>query len=90
MVISKKSLSRYGIAVLVLTCISRLLNGVNSSSVSNPNPPNKRRDLMLIAGLLYHPEAGLILFECGSTENIEEVRMSRVEARSWSSNDQGL
>ena len=51
----------------------RLLNGVNGSSTSNPNPTNKRRDLMLIAGLLYHPEMGLILFECGSVEKIESV-----------------
>jgi hypothetical protein len=51
----------------------RLLNGANGGSASNPNPVNKRRDLMLIAGLIYHPEMGLILFECGSTEDIDAV-----------------
>ncbi|KAJ5823881.1 hypothetical protein N7447_006221 [Penicillium robsamsonii] len=48
-----------------------LLNGANGGSASNPNPVNKRRDLMLIAGLIYHPEMGLVLFECGSTEEID-------------------
>ncbi|KAE8345037.1 hypothetical protein BDV24DRAFT_148476 [Aspergillus arachidicola] len=48
-----------------------LLMGVNGSSASNPNPTNKRRDLMLIAGLIHHPEVGLILFECGSAEVLE-------------------
>lgn len=31
---------------------------------------------MLIAGLIYHPEMGLILFECGSTEDIDAVGIS--------------
>lgn len=31
---------------------------------------------MLIAGLIYHPEMGLILFECGSTEDINAVSVS--------------
>ncbi|KAL4897838.1 hypothetical protein BDV59DRAFT_198103 [Aspergillus ambiguus] len=48
-----------------------LLNGANGGSSSNPNPPNKRRDLMIIAGLVEHPEMGLILFETGCTENIQ-------------------
>ncbi|PYH85360.1 metallo-beta-lactamase superfamily protein [Aspergillus uvarum CBS 121591] len=48
-----------------------LLTGANGSSASNPNPPNKRRDLMLIAGLIEHPEMGLILFETGSAEDVD-------------------
>ncbi|KAJ5668452.1 uncharacterized protein N7477_007022 [Penicillium maclennaniae] len=48
-----------------------LLMGVNGGGVSNPNPVNKRRDLMMIAGLIDHPEIGLILFECGSTEDVK-------------------
>lgn len=51
----------------------RLLNGSNGGSASNPNPVNKRRDLMLIAGLIHHPEIGLILFECGATEDVQTV-----------------
>ncbi|KAL3486079.1 beta-lactamase-like protein [Aspergillus germanicus] len=47
-----------------------LLLGANGSSVSNPNPASKRRDLMLIAGLIDHPEMGLILFETGSAEDV--------------------
>lgn len=49
--------------------------GVNGGGVSNPNPVNKRRDLMMIAGLIDHPEMGLILFECGSTEDVKSVRI---------------
>ncbi|PYI12793.1 hypothetical protein BO99DRAFT_448116 [Aspergillus violaceofuscus CBS 115571] len=48
-----------------------LLTGANGSSASNPNPPSKRRDLMLIAGLIEHPEMGLILFETGSAEDVD-------------------
>ncbi|KAI9372225.1 beta-lactamase-like protein [Aspergillus egyptiacus] len=47
-----------------------LLLGANGSSASNMNPPRKRRDLMLIAGLIDHPEMGLILFETGSAEDV--------------------
>ncbi|OJJ79108.1 uncharacterized protein ASPGLDRAFT_77819 [Aspergillus glaucus CBS 516.65] len=49
-----------------------LLMGANGGSASNPNPVNKRRDLMLIAGLIYHPDMGLTLFECGSTEDVQK------------------
>ncbi|BCS30756.1 N-acyl homoserine lactonase family protein [Aspergillus puulaauensis] len=48
-----------------------LLLGANGSSASNPNPPSKRRDLMLIAGLIDHPEMGLVLFETGSAEDVQ-------------------
>ncbi|KAF9886160.1 hypothetical protein FE257_011985 [Aspergillus nanangensis] len=48
-----------------------LLNGANGGSATNPNPTNKRRDLMLIAGLIDHPEIGLLLFETGCAENID-------------------
>ncbi|KAF3397142.1 N-acyl homoserine lactonase [Talaromyces pinophilus] len=47
-----------------------LLVGANGSSSSNLNPTNKRRDLMLIAGLIDHPEMGLILFETGGAEDV--------------------
>lgn len=49
--------------------------GANGGSASNPNPTNARRDLMLIAGLIYHPEIGLVLFECGSTEDVQAVEV---------------
>lgn len=55
----------------------RLLSGVNGGSSSNPNPVNKRRDLMLIAGLIVHPEIGPILFETGCSEDIQKVSISQ-------------
>lgn len=51
----------------------RILLGANGSSTSDPNPTHKRTDLMLIAGLINHPEFGLILFETGSAEDIQRV-----------------
>jgi len=51
--------------------------GVKGGSASNPNRTNKRRDLMMIAGLIDHPEIGLILFECGSTVHIQELSMRK-------------
>ena len=52
---------------------SRLLRGSNTSSMSNKNPENKRRDLVVLAGLIDHPDMGLILFETGCAENLEVV-----------------
>ncbi|KAJ5683443.1 metallo-beta-lactamase superfamily protein [Penicillium macrosclerotiorum] len=60
---------RLGTLLINVHAPLRLLMGVNGGSASNPNPTNKRRDLMLIAGLIEHPEMGLILFECGSSED---------------------
>ncbi|KAK5052749.1 hypothetical protein LTR84_002615 [Exophiala bonariae] len=48
-----------------------LLEGANGSSVSNPNPTNKRRDLGLFAALIEHPEDGLILYETGCAEDLD-------------------
>lgn len=28
---------------------------------------------MLIAGLIHHPDMGLILFECGSAQDVQKV-----------------
>ena len=53
----------------------RLLRGSNTSSASNKNPENKRRDLILLAGLIEHPDVGLILFETGCAEDIDVVRL---------------
>ena len=58
---------------VILNHAYRLLVGANGSSSSNPNPTNKRRDLMLIAGLIDHPEMGLILFETGGAEDVYKV-----------------
>ncbi|KAL5339966.1 beta-lactamase-like protein [Aspergillus crustosus] len=48
-----------------------LLNGANGSTANNPSPISKRRDLMFIAGLIDHPELGLILFETGGAEDVD-------------------
>lgn len=47
--------------------------GANGGSSSNPNPTNKRRKLMLIAGLIEYPGVGLILFETGCAEDVDTV-----------------
>jgi len=48
-----------------------LLRGSNTSTISNKNPENKRRDLIILAALIEHPDAGLILFETGCAEDID-------------------
>lgn len=50
-----------------------LVRGGNTSSLSEPNPVNMRRDLMAIAVLIDHPYAGLLLFETGCAEDIDLV-----------------
>lgn len=50
-----------------------LVRGGNTSSLSQTNPANKRRDLMAIAVLIDHPHAGLLLFETGCAEDIDTV-----------------
>ena len=58
------------------TKIVRLLRGANASSLSNKNPVNKRRDLILISALIEYPGLGLILFETGCAEDLDVVRLS--------------
>ncbi|KAF2465151.1 metallo-beta-lactamase superfamily protein [Lindgomyces ingoldianus] len=48
-----------------------LMRGANSSSLSNKNPENKQRDLVVLAALIEHPQAGLILYETGCAEDLE-------------------
>ncbi|KAB8226994.1 N-acyl homoserine lactonase family protein [Aspergillus alliaceus] len=43
----------------------------NTGTFSEPQPTRKWRDLMLLSGLIDHPEMGLILFETGCAEDIE-------------------
>ncbi|OQV09145.1 hypothetical protein CLAIMM_13308 [Cladophialophora immunda] len=44
----------------------------NAGSASNPNPKHERIDLVLIAVLIEHPKEGLILFETGCHDDMEE------------------
>lgn len=52
---------------------TRLFTAGGSATASNPQRPRKWRDLMVLAGLIDHPEMGLILFETGCAEDIEIV-----------------
>lgn len=58
----------------LLKQITRLLRGGNSSSLSNKNPENKRRDLIVLSALIDYPGVGLILFETGCAEDLDVVR----------------
>ncbi|KAL1890767.1 hypothetical protein Sste5346_008092 [Sporothrix stenoceras] len=50
---------------------SWLLRGGNTSTLSNKNPENKRRQLVVLACLIEYPGVGLILYETGCAEDIE-------------------
>lgn len=51
-----------------------IMRGANTSTLSDKNPERKRRDMMSIAVLIDHPQAGLLLFETRCAENIDIVR----------------
>lgn len=53
--------------------LDRMLRAGNTSTASNPNPENKKRDLIVMGALIEHPQAGLILFETGCAENVDIV-----------------
>ncbi|PVH68002.1 metallo-beta-lactamase superfamily protein [Cadophora sp. DSE1049] len=48
-----------------------LFRGGNTSTNSNRNPENKRRDLISACILIDHPDAGLLLFETGCAEDVD-------------------
>ncbi|BCS28591.1 N-acyl homoserine lactonase family protein [Aspergillus puulaauensis] len=50
---------------------SWILRGANSSSSSNKNPVNKRRELVVLSALIDLPGTGLILYETGCAEDID-------------------
>ncbi|KAJ5080812.1 beta-lactamase-like protein [Penicillium angulare] len=50
---------------------SWIFRGGNTSTLSDLNPVNKRRDLVVLSALIEHPHAGLILFETGCAEDLE-------------------
>lgn len=53
---------------------TRLLRGGNAGTLSNKNPENKRRNLIILSALIEHPGVGLILFETGCAEDLNVVR----------------
>lgn len=44
------------------------------STRSQPSPEYKTKELITLAALIEHPEAGLILFETGCAEDLDVVR----------------
>ncbi|KAJ0415771.1 beta-lactamase-like protein [Aspergillus carlsbadensis] len=50
---------------------SWILRGANASCLSEMNPVNKRRDLVVLSALIEYPGVGLILFETGCAEDLE-------------------
>lgn len=55
------------------TNLNRIFRGGNASSLSNLNPVNKRRDLVLLSALIEYPGVGLILYETGCAEDLDVV-----------------
>lgn len=51
----------------------RILRGANTSKLSNLNPTNKRRELVLLSALIEHPDVGLILYDAGCAEDLNVV-----------------
>ncbi|KAM0226505.1 hypothetical protein ACHAQD_000427 [Fusarium lateritium] len=47
-----------------------VFSGANTFPAHLPPQQHERRDLVMIAALLYHPDAGLILFDTGSCEDV--------------------
>lgn len=56
-----------------LKFLDRIYQGSNASTLSNKNPENKRRDLIILATLVKFPGVGLILYETGWVEDPEVV-----------------
>ncbi|KAJ5381168.1 uncharacterized protein N7496_003596 [Penicillium cataractarum] len=50
---------------------SWVYRGSNASSLSNKNPENKRRDLIILSALIEYPGVGLILYETACAEDLE-------------------
>lgn len=57
----------------IRTNLNRIFRGGNASSLSNLNPVNKRRDLVLLSALIEYPGVGLILYETGCAEDLDVV-----------------
>lgn len=55
------------------------MRAANSSSLSNPNPANKRRKLVMLSVLIEHPTEGLILFETGGGDDYPELATAPVQ-----------
>ncbi len=49
------------------------LAGAGVSTLSNPNPTSPRRQVAIIAALIEHPRAGLLLFDTGAAPDARET-----------------
>lgn len=49
---------------------ANVLAGANQFAVRLPPQSHERRELIMIAALIYHPHLGLILFDTGSCEDV--------------------
>jgi len=49
---------------------ANVLAGANQFPAKSAPQPHVRRELIMIAALLYHPDIGLILFDTGSCEDV--------------------
>jgi hypothetical protein len=60
-----------GQVMIFLLTLRRILRGCNASSLSNLNPVNRRRDLVILSALIEYPGVGLILYETGCAEDVD-------------------
>ncbi|KAL5332599.1 beta-lactamase-like protein [Aspergillus crustosus] len=70
-----------------------VLSGANIFAAHQPPQQHERRDLIMIAALLYHPDVGLILFDAGSGEDaIKSWGREALEytPRTWTKQMHGL
>lgn len=72
---------------------ANVLAGTNQFPVDLPPQPHERRELIMIAALVYHPDVGLVLFDIGSCEDIINswgVKALECGPRFWDKSVHGL
>ncbi|KAH8202514.1 hypothetical protein TruAng_003322 [Truncatella angustata] len=70
-----------------------VLAGANQFPASLPPQQHERRELIMIAALLYHPDIGLMLFDTGSCEDVIDswgAKSLECCPRIWSKSHHGL
>lgn len=72
---------------------SAILTGSNLQPPNTQPTPHSRRNLVMIAGLLHHPDIGLILFDTGSCEDVIanwKPHVNECTPRIWDKSVHGL
>ncbi|KAL2836854.1 beta-lactamase-like protein [Aspergillus pseudodeflectus] len=72
---------------------ANVLAGRNQFAVGLAPQPHERRDLIMIAALIYHPHVGLVLFDTGSCEDIITswgAKTMECSPRNWDKSVHGL